>query len=204
MWASLGRECSKPLGALWRYYPFDQLLERDESFPEGFFVGNKMLTEQIMPIDGIPNAYISIDGKVWRNGKEKTIFVGRSGYKQCVFSINNKTINRLIHRLLLEAFVCKCPEGKEGLHINGNPLDNRLENLRWGTRKENVQDAILHGTATIGTKNKQAKFNKQDLENVALMKDKGFTRKEIAEHFSVSITTINRIFNGQTYKKEFK
>jgi hypothetical protein len=32
-------------------------------------------------------------------------------------------------------------------HLDGNPINNRLENLRWGTHKENKADAIKHGTA---------------------------------------------------------
>jgi hypothetical protein len=50
-----------------------------------------------------------------------------------------------VHRLVLEAFVGACPQGMEALHANGDPADNRLENLRWGTRSENQRDRIRHG-----------------------------------------------------------
>jgi hypothetical protein len=51
----------------------------------------------------------------------------------------------LVHRLVLIAFVGPCPDGMEGCHNNGVPSDNRLENLRWDTRKANMADAIEHG-----------------------------------------------------------
>ena len=51
-----------------------------------------------------------------------------------------------VHALVLLAFVGPPPEKHECRHLNGNPSDNRLENLRWGTRSENIADAIRHGT----------------------------------------------------------
>lgn len=52
-----------------------------------------------------------------------------------------------IHRLVCEAFNGPPPEGKMfALHRNGNSLDNRAENLYWGDFKDNVADALRHGT----------------------------------------------------------
>lgn len=51
-----------------------------------------------------------------------------------------------LHRLVLEAFVGPCPDGYEALHSNGVASDNRVQNLRWGTRSANVRDAVRHGT----------------------------------------------------------
>lgn len=58
-----------------------------------------------------------------------------------------------LHRLLLEHFGDKpYAETKDLItrHLNGNPLDNRLENLAWGTKKDNYEDAVRHGTNTRG------------------------------------------------------
>jgi hypothetical protein len=56
---------------------------------------------------------------------------------------------RFVHRLVLEAFVGPCPPGLECLHEGGNPGNNALGNLRWGTRKENHADSVRHGTASF-------------------------------------------------------
>jgi hypothetical protein len=54
--------------------------------------------------------------------------------------------NYRVHRLVLEAFVGPCPaDGHEACHNDGNPSNNRLENLRWDTRKANAQDTLRHG-----------------------------------------------------------
>jgi hypothetical protein len=76
-------------------------------------------------------------GKLLRPGRmpsgHLSVALGR-GNSQCV------------HRLVLLAFVGPAPDKHECCHNNGNPADNRLENLRWGTRSENIKDAIRHGT----------------------------------------------------------
>jgi len=54
--------------------------------------------------------------------------------------------SQCVHKLVLLAFVGPAPYKHECRHLNGNPSDNRLENLRWGTRSENILDAVRHGT----------------------------------------------------------
>ena len=54
---------------------------------------------------------------------------------------------RLVHRLVLEAFVGLRPAGMQCRHIDSDPTNNRLENLRWGTPHENHLDTIGRGLA---------------------------------------------------------
>jgi hypothetical protein len=50
-----------------------------------------------------------------------------------------------VHRIVLEAFHGPPPRtGLQCCHINGDPSDNRVENLRWGTARENVRDRVAH------------------------------------------------------------
>ena len=63
--------------------------------------------------------------------------------------------SRCVHELVLLAFVGASYVGRECLHRNGVPSDNRLENLHWGTRSENIRDAYAHG-ARDREKNMQA------------------------------------------------
>ena len=48
---------------------------------------------------------------------------------------NGKRNNLYVHRLVLITFVGPCPEGMECCHKDDNPLNNRLENLRWDTQE---------------------------------------------------------------------
>ena len=65
-----------------------------------------------------------------------------------------------------------------------------------------MQDALLHGTATIGTKNKRSKFTKESLAKAREMHLSGMRSIDVAKNFGVSYTTIRRIINGITYTKE--
>lgn len=90
-------------------------------------------------------------GKSYRTWMPEKILKGsaiQSGHLQVVLSPNDgsKPRSLLIHRILLTTFVGPCPDGMEGCHRNGNPADNRLENLRWDTREANQQDSVAHGT----------------------------------------------------------
>jgi hypothetical protein len=51
----------------------------------------------------------------------------------------------MVHELVLSTFAGLRPAKHECCHINGIPTDNRLENLRWGTRSDNIRDSVRHG-----------------------------------------------------------
>ncbi len=52
---------------------------------------------------------------------------------------NRRSFN--VHNLVLETFVGPRPEGHDGDHVNHDPLDNKLSNLRWRPSAENRADA---------------------------------------------------------------
>ena len=45
-----------------------------------------------------------------------------------------------VHRLVLESFHGPAHDGRECCHIDGDPANNKLGNLRWGTRVDNIND----------------------------------------------------------------
>lgn len=50
-----------------------------------------------------------------------------------------------VHTLVLEAFSGPCPHELECRHLDGNPMNNWHQNLKWGTTQENADDRIGHG-----------------------------------------------------------
>ena len=80
------------------------------------------------------------NGKVYRELKDRCRLIKgtlrSNGYLQ--LTIKNKTIK--VHRLVIEAF-----KGKSDLtvdHIDGNKLNNSLDNLQYLTREENLIKSI--------------------------------------------------------------
>lgn len=71
---------------------------------------------------------------------------GTGGHLRVGLWRNGKCTDGPIHQLVIEAFLGPCPDGLEILHRNGDPTDNRLENLRYGTHAENMADMTKHGT----------------------------------------------------------
>lgn len=74
------------------------------------------------------------------------------GHLSVHFGFDNKKVVASVHRLVLEAFIGKCPDGMECCHNNGIADDNRLENLRWDTHENNNKDRKLHGKYPKGEK----------------------------------------------------
>ena len=79
-------------------------------------------------------------GRILRNGVQK------SGHQHVTLSYRGVARIYLVHRLVLEAFVRPAAPWEEGRHLNGDPSDNRLENLAWGSSSDNKKDSVLHRT----------------------------------------------------------
>lgn len=63
------------------------------------------------------------------------------------------TIRRIrLASLVLLAFVGPRPDGMEVLHWDDNPDNNTLENLRYGTRSENMHDRVRNGRHSAANK----------------------------------------------------
>lgn len=76
----------------------------------------------------------------------------RRGYIRAHLSLPEGRQKSLkVHRALLEAFVGPPPSpGMFALHADDNPANNDLSNLRWGTRRENIEDAMRNGGLVAG------------------------------------------------------
>lgn len=72
------------------------------------------------------------------SGITMKLSVDRKGYNRCYLSKNNKNYTKIVHRLVALAFIPKIKDKPCVDHINGIKTDNRVENLRWCTNKENV------------------------------------------------------------------
>lgn len=90
----------------------------------------------VMRSHGAP---LPLKGRILRPAENK------HGYQQVVLSSGQKRTVE-VHTLVAAAFLGPRPDGFDVCHHDGNPRNNRVENLRYGTKGENSMDMVRHGT----------------------------------------------------------
>src|SRR5688572_33310467 len=63
-----------------------------------------------------------------------------AGHLTLTLSLGERRKSDWLHWLVAAAFLGLCPEGMEVRHLDGNPANNRLTNLAYGTRSDNAFD----------------------------------------------------------------
>lgn len=127
--------------------------------------------------------------------------VNGSGYAVVSLHPDNAKTSKSfsVHKLVAEAFYGEQPKGSHIAHWNGLPSDNRVENLRYATPKENVgDDRRRHGRLPLGVKNYQSKFGEQTVRRIMILK--GFVKSTvIAAALGVDKSVIQRIWSGKNW-----
>jgi hypothetical protein len=145
--------------------------------------------EQWKDIPGFENYMVSDQGRVWSKRNEIVLKFGVNdrGYYRVTMSVSNKRVTYSVHQLVMLAFVGECPEGHEVNHINGVKTDNRLENLEYVTRSENMLHAV--NLQLVKSKLPQNKQNK-----IYKMYNSGkYSMRDLANIFEVSVATIFKV-----------
>lgn len=91
-------------------------------------------------IPGFPCYSINPLGTI--KGKRKILKqrTGSTGYKEVTIRNTEGILKRQkVHRLVLITFVGPPKDGQVAMHLDNNRTNNCLDNLRWGTQKENLQ-----------------------------------------------------------------
>jgi hypothetical protein len=108
---------------------------------------------------------------------------------------------QLVSRLICEAAngAPQLPES-DAAHScgNGNLGCVSQNHLSWKTRRDNVADAVKHGTHPHGEAHGQAKLSEADVLKIIAMQGSA-THDEIAAMYGVAGSTITRIFIGTTW-----
>ena len=86
-------------------------------------------------------------------------------------------LTKMVHQIVLEAFVGPCPAGMEILHGDGDPANNLLGNLRYGTSSENKFDTVKHGRHWAANKTHCPQDHEYTPENTYVQIYKGRRRR---------------------------
>lgn len=129
--------------------------------------------------------------------------IANSGYKHVSLSREGKVRgNMLVHILVAQVFIGPRPKGLLVLHNDGNGLNCRARNLRYGTHQDNQADRVLHGTSNHGERSGLAKFTAEKVADIRArhIPGRGGNTVELAKELGVARNTITRICSGETYQ----
>lgn len=134
--------------------------------------------------------------------KIKSTRFDRYGYKRVTLYPSGKTYT--IHSLVAKVFIDNPKKLKTVNHINGNKLDNTVENLEWLSYKDNTIHAHKNGlidySSVKGIHNPMAKFTKEDIENIFLKAKEGKTTSIIANELGFPYERVRRLLKGKSYR----
>jgi hypothetical protein len=108
-----------------------------------------------MEVKDFPNYLIFRNGAVLSKKRKKFLkpHYNGSGYYQYDLRNNGKKGHPYAHRLVALHYISNPHNYKEVDHINRIKTDNRVSNLRWVTKNENMQNIGNYKTNTSGHKN---------------------------------------------------
>ncbi len=162
-------------------------------------------------IPGFPNHRAGSDGTVWSNyvpGRppkrgpwwQMSANPDTEGYLRVGISRNGKSSSYKVHHLILLAFVGPRPPGLQCRHLDGNPLNNHLTNLRWGTPKEDGEDRVRHGRMPKGEDFPQSKLTNVRVFEIRQKASRGKTLEDLAVEYGVSSVLVGQVVRGEIWR----
>ena len=94
-----------------------------------------------LPIKDYPQYFICKNGQIFSDKTNSYLKprINRHGYAKIgLYKANREKVYHSVHRLVAQAFIPNLENKQDVNHINGIKTDNRVENLEWNTRKENI------------------------------------------------------------------
>lgn len=134
--------------------------------------------------------------------KERVLKPGPSGfgYLSVDLSVNGKSKRVRIHKMVLEAFVGKCPPGMECCHGDSNRANNKLSNLRWDTKKSNAEDREKAGNTAKGSTHGQSVIDEAIAKKVKIMLADGKKPSYIAEELGIKRHIVANIKQNHSWR----
>lgn len=150
---------------------------------------------RFLPVAGTDGRYVvSSEGTVY--GPQVMPLKPRKGHDGRYYvSVNpwrgGRQRNRAVHEIVLSTFIGPRPDGADGDHINRDPCDNRLSNLRWLGVSENRG-------AHRGTAHHLVKLDESRV--LSIRERKGLEKaRRVADEHGVSVSTIRHIWAGRSW-----
>jgi len=150
--------------------------------------------------------FVNDDGSViGSRGQSLSPYINNRGYYSiCIRRSNPRsTVNIGVHRLAaFQKFGEKIFEpGVQVRHLDGNALNNKIENIEIGTASDNQFDVPQETRLRRGqhAANYKRKFSDEEILEIRKLKDDGMSLNALVRQFGVSKSTMSYIVNRKTY-----
>lgn len=144
----------------------------------------KSVTRTILRSDGI--RYV-VHEKILRP------CVNKRGYKSVVLRHNRKDVTREVHTLVAAAFLGdRGPQDEQIRHVDGDPLNNSVGNLMYGTRSQNQLDLYSY-------RGRHHRLTPDQAREIRKRREAGETGRSLAKEFGCSESNISEIVHGRSF-----
>lgn len=142
------------------------------------------------------------EGKTLLPEKIMKVQVARNGYKTLPLCKNCIYKYHTVHRIVALSFLPNLQNKRCVCHKDGNKLNNNVNNLYWGSYKENLEDQKKHGTFICGEISYLHKLNEKQVRVIKhiLNIPNHISYRQIGEIFKVSEFAIFDIKRGKSWK----
>ena len=169
---------------------------------------NALADEEWRPVPGFPKYEVSSRGRVRSRvnpSKPKLLKPALSGkgpakYLSVSLSRNGRSFTRLAHQLVLEAFEGARPANAVSRHLDGDRMNCCVTNLRWGTRKQNMNDRRNHGRGADGERNVNAKLRFSQVMDIRRRTLTKSDVKQLAIELGVRPAAIWSVVKGKSWR----
>jgi len=136
-----------------------------------------------------------------RNWRDLVRVINPAGYFIVTMKRRGKQRATHVHHLIAEAFLGPRPPGMFACHNDGNPQNNRVENLRYDTHQGNEDDKREHGTRPQGIRVWSAKLDDEKVREIRrLRKEHGSSILKLGKRYGVHHSIISDVCNYKTWK----
>lgn len=137
--------------------------------------------------------------------KFRALSANHDGYLKVRLIKGSKDLTKRVHTLVAEAFIPNPNDYNTVNHKDGNKTNNRVDNLEWADRSQQMIHAYKLGLkkSIKGSKNSQAKLTDDDVRYIRSNYKRcsqEFGTVALGKRFGVTNAAIGKVVRGLTYK----
>jgi hypothetical protein len=139
----------------------------------------------------------TVSGFKYRDGPRLArVYVCKRGHVM----FNTRCGSERLHRVIVEVVIGeRIPPGKLVRHLDDNKLNNHPSNLRIGTHRQNVRDAMRNGRYRAGEASPLSVLTNEMVLDARKAHGEGEPIPSIARRMGVSYSTIRSVILGRTW-----